>query len=752
MLRLNPTQIQLQEKDYKWHKPRYEHRQELRASVPPADVTNVLRRSPRKNHDALTSQTVPHTFLAQPAAKPANTKIHWPDTSIYSNEPVPTSCRAFWDRVLAEAGTPTRTKTASLSNARVINPSDEFLDTTHSSRVSIEDVTTEEQCGIDDYYRDGQGDDAQRSYTPNSEDKHSSLQQTPVSSEESNSARSDEEPQLTSRQYAQTSSSRHRLSWLPFHRKTRPTNVDGNPDSDRRRSSSMAVDGPSDQHFTGHRETSRESDAKIELVDDGLHGSRRDRCTISSDVEAFGRCAFARGPSITTRELHDRPSLPSMSGRHYSGHFRHPSGSLSRSSLYISQAAASSSPDLQRNGVRQSPGLLAFPPRRPRRYRPRSETYSYEESGEFDRTAPTQLDGQYSAQATTAAQPSLLVSYAPTRSAPSNSAYNSIRIVTPEATHDYLHASPLEEPIGAPYWVSPNQVRSNYNTPSPRDDSRTSSHRSISRIGSYHSNADSVHSHPSSGRRSIRSNHPPPTSRNLSPSESAQSRISSTHPTPSPRNLSPFAAEFVPASARRNATPQFALPPPFSATPRNVSFNLAIPSSSPLSPHTPLQRQNGQRVPSITEPPSPGSPLRIPVYDDRRSPTNQPQTPAGLRRNGLPVMATQNPFGPRNPPATAPARPRGSVARVADWQAFATPTRRPLDRHNRPFDVFDEDRENEDRMTQEERRYRREAMLQQPMRMGREETGRVEGGLRGAGSPGGAGTELMELRGEEWGV
>lgn len=767
MLRLPPTQIRLQEKDYKWHKPRHEYRQELRVNVPPADVTNRLRKSPNKYNVARTGRRVPHSVLAQAAAKPADTSIGRPDTSIYSKEPVPSGSRAFWDRVLAEAGTPTRIQTTSSGHARVIDPSNEFLDTTHSSRVSLEGVTGEGHCDIDDYYHDGEHNNVEFSKFSHTEDEHSSLQNTPVSSEESEGARSDEDPAPTSRHCAQSELPKRRLSWLPFHRKSRPANAYESSDNDDRHSGSMAVDGPSDRYASHGKELFRDSYTEVELVYDGLYGSRRDRRNISSTLEAVDEGAVAPGPSSVRGALQERPSLPSMSDRQSSGHFRHPSGSLPRSSLHISQAAASSSPDVlqassagRNSGYRfpESPGLLAFPPRRPRRYRPRSDTYTYEESGEFDGSAPTQLDGSYSTQATVTALSSLTVSYPPIRSSPSIPAHNSIRIVTPEASYEYLRSSPPEEPINAPEWVSPSQVRSNYNTPSPKNGVRISVHGSMSSIESYHRNANSVHSHPSSANRSIRSIYPTPSSRNLSPLESAQSHVSCTHPTPSPRNLSPYAAEFVPSSARRNATP-FTLPPPFSATPRNVSFNRAIPSSSPHSPHTPPQRRTSQRVPSITELPSPGSPLRIPVYDDRRSPTNQPQTPAGLRRNGLPIMATQNPFGPRNPPATAPARPRapasatgarsGSTPRVAEWQAFATPTRRPLDRFNRPFDVFDEDRENEDRMTEEERRWRREAMLQQPIRMGREEAGRMEGGLGlGLESPRGRGRELRELRGE----
>lgn len=770
MLRLHPTQIKLEGKDYKWHKPRYEHRQELRAGVTPADITNQLRKSPNKYNDARTGRRIAHSVLEQAAVRPEVGRVQQRDTSLYSHEPVPTGSRAFWDRVLAEAGTPTRSKATSLGNANVVDPSDDFLDTTHSSRVSIEDGTTEGQYAIDDYDQGDQFGRRQLFHGSCAEDEHSSLQQTPKSSEESKSVDSVEKPPVI-KQHTQNDTSKHRLSWLPFHRKARQAIANTIFDDDDGQSSSMAVDGPSDRHHGCVRKPFRDSDIDMDFGDDGLYGNRRDRRTISPSLEVVDGGAVAHHPTSSPRAPHERPSLTYVTGRQLPRHFRQPSGSIPRSSLHISQAAASSSPNVLQTGsaghhgrprVPRSPGLLAYPPRRARRYRPRSETYSYEESAEFNTLDSMQLGGHSSARATTAALPSLMVSYPPLSSAPSSPIYNSIRIVTPQASNEFLNASPPEVPIGAPYSVSPGQVRGDYNTTPPRDEVHYAIHHSTSSIGSYQDRPDSVHSHPSSETSGIRNNHPA-SSHNPSSLESSQSFLGSFHRTPSRGNLSPFAQDFVPPSTRRHATPPFTLPPPFSATPRNVSFNLAIPSSSPRSPHTPPQPRTGQRVPSISEIPSPGSPLRIPVYDDRRSPTNQPQTPAGLRRNGLPVMATHNPFGPRNPPATAPARPRGGhapairgstsgTARVADWRAFATPTRRPLDRYNRPFDVYDEEIENDGRMTGEERAYRREVMLQQPVRMGREESERMERGLVGRASPRRTGRELRELAGVEWGL
>jgi len=130
----------------------------------------------------------------------------------------------------------------------------------------------------------------------------------------------------------------------------------------------------------------------------------------------------------------------------------------------------------------------------------------------------------------------------------------------------------------------------------------------------------------------------------------------------SQRNLSPYAAPFIPRSAQRNGSPQLSIPPPFSSTSRNVSISSAYPPASPASPYTPPQRlasnsispliaqytsmdrQPSASISPTTVPPHTPFYRHIPVYDDRLSPSTQPQTPAGLPRNGVAAMATQNPF------------------------------------------------------------------------------------------------------------
>lgn len=206
------------------------------------------------------------------------------------------------------------------------------------------------------------------------------------------------------------------------------------------------------------------------------------------------------------------------------------------------------------------------------------------------------------------------------------------------AQYNHLASSPPEllTNWGQSIATSP---RSPYSNHSP-----ASTHSPIE-ISSYRSNSSTYSSH----------SHLPIA---YSPINSSPGLNNSDQSTQSQRNLSPYAAPFIPRSAQRNGSPQLFLPPPFSATSRNVSISSAYPPSSPASPHTSPQRQSSNNIlPSIAQydqsdhqpsisisPTAPPPPRRIAVYNDRLSPSQQPRTPAGLPRNGVPAMATHNPF------------------------------------------------------------------------------------------------------------
>ena len=695
MLRLNPTQLRLDARDLSWHIDRHNQRQTLPATVPPTSVTSETKSLKKKQSDVRTQ--VPLYSFPQPSAARIAGVIDKHD-SIISSEPVPHDSRSFWDRVFADAGTPTRTQTTSSGNATVIEPSDEFLEDNHSSRVSIEEDYINWQDDNDDGarhrddlpspFRDTEADLYSQCPLPPSSGSLDSTRVEPSFDAES----TDKDQKLLLDRVVKNASAKRRLSFNNFNffrRKVRP-DLDGSSEISNHHSlDNRATDGRYESHWSHGRSGSESSNSSIGGdLHDGMYGSRRDRRTISTHLEAYVDSRSHAEGSRTSRLSTDTTSRTRLSKvsppRQSEDVQRHASG-LPRSSLYISQAAMSSSPHKvpdTATGYPETPafeGHLPLPPRRRRRYKPRSESYPFVSSEDLNMSALPQLDGPSTFQMTHADLPSLTVSYPSTRN----------MIPTP--------------PLGIPAWTYPpfgvspagttnhedytnggllGQAQTDYEWSSPHE-----SHQDSVEIRSYQSRS-SMGSHQSR----ITSSH---------------SQMGTIHPSPSRRNLSPFAEPFVPRSARRHASPQLPLPPPFSATPRNLSLNSILPSSS-ISPHTPPSRLQSYSISPILH-----SHAHIPIYNDNLPANTQPQTPAELSRHRRPPMATQNPFN------TAPARPHGLSARgdrLADWQAFATPTRGPSARTRYYRDY---EQENTGAVDVEERLLRRQ--LAEGLRMGREE-------------------------------
>ncbi|KAM0796712.1 hypothetical protein BDR22DRAFT_824987 [Usnea florida] len=698
MLRLNPTQLRLDARDLTWHIDRHNQRQSLRALGPPTNVSKWTKGPDKRQHD------IPAQCSSFPLPLPSKARTTGPtnkhEDSIISDKPVPQDSRSFWDRVLANAGTPTRTQATSTGNATFIEPSDDFFEKNHSSRASIED-------GDSDWHRDESNgslcsDDLQSPLRETETDACFRWQNSsPPDSLDSNRIdanldpnETDKEQKLSFDTVVTTASAKRRLSLNNFNffrRKVTPS-LDGSPEPQY-----FADRGAHDRYQSPRSHDRSRSDSSNSSAGgdlrDGLYGSRGDRRTISANLETCesGR-SVAEGSE--SRQVSSRGGngyvLPRLTPSRQSEDIpRHASG-LPRSSLYISQAAMSSSPHKGRETtadteIPASQDLLAIPPRRRKRYKPRSESYPFVPSEDLDVSIPPQLDGPSSFQNDLAAVPSLTVSY--------SSMQNMVSTpppTLPARNHHPAGASPADTPEHGDYATgdSNHEPQRNYEWSSPS--------------GSY---PDSVEIHSYRSLSSMESHHVP--------NASSHGQAGNVHTSPSRRNFSPFAEIFVPRSARRDHSPQLSLPPPFSATPRNMSLNSAVPSSS-VSPHTPPTRLSSYSISPV-----PRSHAQIPVYNDNLSPSTQPQTPAELPRNQRPSLATHNPFN------TAPARPRGSTLqteRLASWQAFGTPTRMPSARPRRHRDF---EQENVGAVDAEERRLRREMAME--LRMGREELERFEG-------------------------
>ncbi len=174
MLRLGFSKISLDRTDVEFHIKTHNRRQAARRRktfVPNIDQTNSqVRRSSRLNNNS-SAQNEKKTFNTLPLRLPAS-ELSDKDFPV-SKDPVPHDSRAFWDRVLAEAGTPTRTRMIDVGNGRLIEHSNDWLENHRSIRPSIEDSGDLSVDSQDDRPRTEDG----QSRTTNS--NHSSLESYP---------------------------------------------------------------------------------------------------------------------------------------------------------------------------------------------------------------------------------------------------------------------------------------------------------------------------------------------------------------------------------------------------------------------------------------------------------------------------------------------------------------------------------------------------------------------------------------------
>ncbi|KAL9124095.1 MAG: hypothetical protein Q9217_006544 [Psora testacea] len=636
--------------------------------------------------------------------------------SLLSSEPIPRDSRAFWDRVLADAGTPTRTQGVALGNGELVELPKDWLESNHSSRASFEsgsDVVQEEKDPTSAMHEDTKSEEiheAEARFENHCQTSSASF----YSAKASRTSQETAEPFLS--ELGEPSPRRSRFVSL-FQRKARQDEPE-TTFSHVQRSGLGNLDGPSDLH---QHPSDSSGDGSSGDLSDGLYGSRRDRRTISANWEAFvNESAKARGTDLRPLDLEasDRPVFPAQQNPHGAVQFtrRQPSG-IPRSPLHISQAAISSSPERRPTAtpdqgaqVLGCSGLLSQPPRRRNmRYRPRSQSCSYVASDESYHAALPQFDGVAASSAGMESLPPSAASYVGQHPKPSLSTTSHNE--DEDIDNTYVASSPPPLPVYPP-------IRAKTSSSCGPDASPASSTGEVVRITSYHSLR-------LSSSQSFINNHSLSPCRDLS---SCVSQIVSR----SPDDLSPSASACLKNSSRHPSQTQLPLPPPFSATRRNVSFNLALPlPSSPASvlpsttPTDNSQASNKNLTPQ-TPPNTPvrnisgfGGPPQMTIYNDALPPATQPQTPADLYRYSRGRYAWQNPFN------TAPPRMRRLYGRhgeaVASWNNFPrTPTR---DEVGRLRGERNEVLENLGSVTPEERMWRRRRGME--MGLGMEERERL---------------------------
>ncbi|KAL9632442.1 MAG: hypothetical protein Q9164_005315 [Protoblastenia rupestris] len=728
MLRFRSTQIGLEPRDLTWHSGLHRKRQNLRGNSPSVDIDG---RIPQPQVVEIDSKglKLPIRRSIKQLTEPRAEDLEQTNNSLLSSEPIPRGSRAFWDRVLADAGTPTRTQDAPLGYGDLVEPPNDWLEAHHSSRASFESDKQHIQENANpsgSMCDDSKFNEDEKVTNGPSENHYETSSTSFYSAVASRSSQETVEHPLS--EVEAPSLRRGRFASL-FHRKIRqdaPDTIFGN----HQHRALGNYDGPSDPHR--HPSESSSGGSGGELAD-GLYGSHRDRRTISANWDAFVNESVDGGESDmppSESDVHDGPVAPLLPTSHgpLKSLMRQPSG-LPRSPLHISQAALSISPEKfctatpnQNDQALGISGLLSQPPRRRNmRYRPRSETYSYLTSEESYHSSLSNSGNRETSSATRDNSALLDISYPQSLLAhtPQNGDMNA----------DEIHAAssppqlPVYHPIGA---ETPSSFAL---AASPA----SSAHEAV-RITSYYSlrsisSQSFIDSHTPSPSQTLGPHASP-----VMPSSTRSIRSSASMLTP---NISRHSSQtqlptLLPSSSRHSSQPQLPLPPPFSATRRNVSFNLALPpSSSPTSALPVTPPTDHQQPPNLSTTPHtpPNSHIRnispfddpppMMVYNDSLPATTQPQTPADLSRPGHRRYAQRNPFN------SAPPRIRDLQARqapaIASWNRFpVTPTR---DEGGRLRGERNETVENMGSVAPEERLWRRQRGLE--MGIGREERERL---------------------------
>ncbi|KAL8636124.1 MAG: hypothetical protein Q9228_006444, partial [Teloschistes exilis] len=382
MLRLPSTRIELTSSDVDWHLKHQKRRFErLEKGVPLTSAPQELDAEQQSSHPP---RLGPDDLFVRKRSKKQNEEI-----PIYSDEPVPQDSKAFWDRVLVEAGTSAKVHQASAARAPQLTvPSDTFFENNGSVQASVQ--------GQDDDNRDpgsSRGIVEDMLISPRS----------PVSGSDS-SAATQIQSCLTPISYGSETDDDDRRQMLPFENSPEPLDLpplesykgdykatslsnSGIPKGRQARNSwanQMDVDGPSDVTASMLRHyTSTSSLQNHGLSSAGLPFGAHARKT---ELSASRRSNTHSEATIAMQLANEGSSgYSNHAGIHSQQHFRTTSEGLRRSRLYISEAAASSSPhkhqelpsELASPEYAEEPDPLDQPPRRRKTYKRRSETHSY---------------------------------------------------------------------------------------------------------------------------------------------------------------------------------------------------------------------------------------------------------------------------------------------------------------------------------------------------------------------------------------
>lgn len=327
MLRLAASRITLDSKDLALHLRRHEKRLEDGKQA----KDGLLIPNAQRQHFSPRLEDVPNESWG--SSRTRRRRRSPPEIPIYTDEPVPRDSQAFWDRIVADAGSSARIHQEPLARLpQVIVPSAASLENNGSVRLSIrgenenEDEQNQSVHPTQEVLISPRSPVSESSFTPSTETLSDRSQLSLEQTELYLSAKEDSDSDVTLE---------NRQSRSPVGDSIDPQSPWANQ---------MDLDGPSDvgpslQH---HRSTSSLQDPEPGSV--GMpFGAQARRAELAASRNT---ASMTEGPlPYTEPRTFNLSSQTRYTDPAPAQHIRTRSGTLPRSQLYISEAAASSSPD-----------------------------------------------------------------------------------------------------------------------------------------------------------------------------------------------------------------------------------------------------------------------------------------------------------------------------------------------------------------------------------------------------------------------
>jgi len=453
MLRMRPTKIELNSRDYHWHNVRHDNRQRQRARGSPVEVATIALPYDLTSMQAPGDMTSPSRH-SSPSVSEESDIVAAPQMPLFSKKP---DMRKFWSGVMAGAGVLPEIRSTDAARPVLISKPSDHVSRVHSARGSIES---------EEYEDEPQYVEAEGCYRPNDITESPEFEQgdwthhhdeqpgTPRKQDDAGIIREgyqglleDNRTALLSRQGLYM----RRLSVLSVRRHGQ--GGDDIRSLSRRDSNLRDLDGSSDPTPMRNelQESSMAASIRPEssegpLFDERFQNNRSQASAIISEISGtrpISELLRMSGPSAEMYAIEPSASIYSSPPRQVDN-VRRRSSVFPRSPLYISHLAASSSPekrprpmsDTSELDVSAEMEMLSISSRQRKRYKRRSQSYPYLTS------ESEQVLSRHQCKDPTPISLPIHMVHGPTALAPGiNNTYLSASMTGPES-HPIAHDSP----------------------------------------------------------------------------------------------------------------------------------------------------------------------------------------------------------------------------------------------------------------------------------------------------------------------